>query len=96
MFLKTLKGLLLRIVDDIDSGNTNISEEEAIQIASIISNLSYKRFSKYSACRYLNISRATFDNYVREGKIPKGKHDIGFKELSWSKKDLDEFIKNNK
>ena len=37
------------------------------------------------------ISRATFDNYVRAGKIPKGEHAIGFKELSWSMKDLDEF-----
>lgn len=23
----------------------------------------------------------------------KGKHEIGFKELSWSKKELDEFVK---
>lgn len=23
-----------------------------------------------------------FDNYVREGKLPRGKHEIGFKELS--------------
>lgn len=51
-----------------------------------------KRLSKYAACEYLNVSRATFDNYVREGKLPKGKHEIGFKELSWDKKTLDEFI----
>lgn len=31
--------------------------------------------------------------YVREGKLPRGKHEIGFKELSWSKKELDEFVK---
>lgn len=55
-----------------------------------------KRLSKYAACEYLNVSRATFDNYVREGKLPRGKHEIGFKELSWSKKDLDEFIKKMK
>ena len=41
----------------------------------------------------MNVSRATFDNYVREGKLPRGKHEIGFKELSWSKKELDEFVK---
>lgn len=52
-----------------------------------------KRLSKYAACKYLNVSRATFDNYVREGKLPRGKHEIGFKELSWSKKELDEFVK---
>lgn len=52
-----------------------------------------KRLSKYAACEYLNVNRATFDNYVREGKLPRGKHEIGFKELSWSKKELDEFVK---
>lgn len=51
-----------------------------------------KRLSKYAACEYLNVSRATFDNYVREGKLPRGKHEIGFKELSWNKKTLDEFM----
>lgn len=52
--------------------------------------------SKYAACRYLNVSRATFDNYVRADKLPKGNHEIGFKELSYSKKDLDEFIRKYK
>lgn len=52
--------------------------------------------SKYEACQYLNISRATFDNYVREGKLPKGTKEAGFKELSWSRKELDMFINKNK
>lgn len=55
-----------------------------------------RRLSKYAACEYLNVSRATFDNYVREGKLPRGKHEIGFKELSWNKKTLDEFIRRSK
>lgn len=48
--------------------------------------------SKYSACKYLNVSRATFDNYVRLGKLPRGIHKAGFEELFYRKKDLDEFI----
>lgn len=40
----------------------------------------------------LEVRRATFDNYVREGKLPRGKHEAGFKELSWSRKDLDSFV----
>ena len=55
-----------------------------------------KRLSKYQACQYLNISRSSFDNYVREGKLPRGKHVAGFKELGWFKKDLDKFIKDCK
>lgn len=47
--------------------------------------------SKYQACQYLNVSRATFDNYVREGSLPRGKKEAEFKELFWQAKDLDLF-----
>lgn len=92
--LKVIRRILLKIIDDIDSGNSNLSEDEALEVLDNLKRLSNKekRLSKYSACQYLNVSRATFDNYVREGKIPKGKHEIGFKELSWNQKELDEFI----
>lgn len=89
--LRVIRSLLLKIVDDIDAGNSNISEGEAIEIVDSLKRFTdkEKRLSKYAACEYLNVSRATFDNYV----IPRGKHEIGFKELSWSKKELDEFVK---
>lgn len=94
--LDIIKKLLLKIVDDIDAGNSNISEEESIELIKNLKRFTDKeqRMSKYAACQYLNISRATFDNYVREGKLPKGKHEIGFKELSWTKKILDDFIRS--
>jgi len=40
--------------------------------------------------------RASFDNYVRSGKLPQGLKVTGFKEKFWTKKNLDEFIKLNK
>lgn len=93
--LKVIRSLLLKIVDDIDAGNSNISEGEAIEIVDSLKRFTdrERRLSKYAACEHLNVSRATFDNYVREGKLPRGKHEIGFKELSWSKKELDESVK---
>lgn len=96
--LKIIRNLLLQIIDNIDAGNSNLSEDEAIQTIKYLKELTdkEKRLSKYQACQYLNISRATFDNYIKEGKLPKGKKQLGFKELSWAKKVLDEFIKNNK
>ena len=95
--LKIIKSLLLKVVNDIDAGNTNIDEDEALEIIKVLKRCSdNSRFSKYSACQYLNVSRATFDNYIREGKLPKGKHEIGFKELSWDKATLDEFIKKRR
>lgn len=92
--LKVLRNLLLKIVDNIDAGNSNITEKDSIEIIYALKRFTDKkqRLSKYSACQYLNVSRATFDNYVREGKLPRGKHEAGFKELSWDKKTLDEFI----
>lgn len=79
-------------------GNSNITEEEAVELVDTLKRLTdrQKRLSKYEACRYLNMSRATFDNYIREGKLPKGAKEVGFKELSWSRKELDEFITNNR
>ena len=93
--LKVIRSLLLKIVDDIDAGNSNINEADSIEIVKALSEYTRKDkgISKYSACEYLNISRATFDRYVSEGKLPKGKHEIGFKELRWYKKDLDECVK---
>lgn len=93
-----IRSLLMKIVDDIDAGNSNITEDEATKLIDTLKELTdkEKRLSKYAACEYLNVNRATFDNYVREGKLPKGKHEIGFKELSWSKKDLDEFVRKSR
>lgn len=94
--LIAIRELLLRTIDDIDSGNSNIDEADALSIVEVLREFTRKDrpLSKYSACRYLNISRASFDNLIRKGKIPKGKKLSGFKELMWTKKELDEVINN--
>ena len=96
--IELIKKYLLKIIDDIDAGNSNLTEKEAVELVNTLKSLTdrQKRLSKYEACRYLNVSRATFDNYVKEGKLPKGIKEPGFKELSWSRKELDEFITNNR
>lgn len=96
--IELIKKYLLKIVDDIDAGNSNLTESEAVELVDTLKRLTdrEKRLSRYEACRYLNVSRATFDNYVREGKLPRGKHEAGFKELSWNKKTPDEFIRRSK
>ena len=88
--LQTIKKLLLNIVSDIDAGNSNIDEDEAMEIIKLLKETVRRDvpMSKYQAYTFLNISRATFDNLVREGKLPKGKKVAGFKELQWFKKDL--------
>lgn len=78
--LKIIRKLLLQIINDIDVGNTNINEEEGIEIINLLNKLRSEKYSKYKAYTYLNISRATFDNLVREGKLPRGIKEPGFKE----------------
>lgn len=94
--LQQIKKYLLDIADDIDAGNSNLTEEEMLKVAKCLKEYSRKDLpmSKYQAYTYLNISRATFDNLVREGKLPKGKKVQGFKELQWFKKDLIKAKKN--
>ena len=96
--INTLRKALVQIISDIDTGNTNLEEDEEMEILSTITSVMDKKatLSKYQACNYLGISRATFDNYVREGKLPKGKKEQGFKELFWTKKELTEAIKKFK
>ena len=96
--LKVLANLLRDLAARIDAGNSNLTEQEAIELVSVIGHYTNREeyISKYEACKYLNISRATFDNYVKEGKLPKGKERISFKELAWTKKDLDEAVKKLK
>ena len=96
--LKVIKSLLERIRNDIDCGNSSITEDEAMDIIKIIKSYTDKtqRLSKYQACQKLNVSRATFDNLVREGVIPRGEKVIGFKELFWEEKTLDEVVKSRR
>lgn len=95
--LKIIRETLLKIVNDIDTGNSNLSPEECEEVIEYLSGITNKneKLSKYQACKYLKVSRATFDNYVKAKKIPNGRKQIGFKELFWYKKDLDKFIENN-
>lgn len=96
--LKIIRSLLLKIVDDIDCGNSKATEEEELELIKVLQAYTDKtvRMSKYQACQYLNMSRASFDNYVREGKLPRGKKEAGFKELFWIQKDLDTFKKKSR
>lgn len=99
IIVKTFRDLLISIVHRIDNGDCDLSEDEATELVSAVKKYADRdvRMSKYQACEYLHISRATFDNYVSNERIPKGTHQQGFKELYWLKKDLDKFkLERNK
>jgi excisionase family DNA binding protein len=89
--IKSIRLLLGKVIDDIDAGNSNINAEEANEIIEYLTVMTnkYEKLSIYQACKYLNISRATFDHWVKIGKIPKGRKQQGFKELFYYRQDLD-------
>ena len=92
--IQILRNLLQQLIDDIDAGNSNVPNEEDLnEIINIIQRSNSKQLSKIEAANYLGVCRATFDNYVKNGWIPKGTKRQGFKELSWNKSDLDEFLR---
>lgn len=91
--LQLIKTVLQQFIDDIDSGNSNISEEQQSKILDLINEINSEELSKVESANYIGVSRATFDNYVSKGLLPKGKKRQGFKELSWNKNDLNKFLK---
>lgn len=88
--IELLRKCLVNVVENIDAGNSYFTDEETDEILDIINKATntQNKLSKYQACKYLNVSRATFDNWVRDGKIPEGKKEPGFKEKFWTKESL--------
>jgi predicted DNA-binding transcriptional regulator AlpA len=86
LIVKYLKELIARF----ESDTTEVSESQAIDILRVIA---HEAVSKEQACSFLNLSRSRFDELVREGRIPKGKKVVGYKELRWYKDEL-ELCKN--
>lgn len=79
--INLIRKLLVKIIEDIDSGNSELNEDESVELLEYISEITNKneKLSKYQACKYLKMNRATFDKYVSKGKIPKGRKQQGFK-----------------
>jgi predicted DNA-binding transcriptional regulator AlpA len=80
MTTKIITQLLRNLADNIDAGNTNASEEELLEMCDYLGFITNPegKISKYQAVKFLGVSRATFDNYVAKGLIPKGMKQQGF------------------
>ena len=92
--LELIKLAFQQFINDIDSGNSNINQEQQKELLDLIQKFTQKQLSKIEAANYIGVSRATFDNYISKGLLPKGTKRQGFKELSWNKQDLDKFLQS--
>jgi DNA-binding CsgD family transcriptional regulator len=83
MEFKILAHLLRGLVDNIDAGNSNITEAEMMELCEMISNSSNpdEKISKYQTAELLGVSHKTVDYYVRKRYIPHGRQEVGFKEI---------------
>jgi predicted DNA-binding protein len=93
--LRVIRDFLQNVVDKIDEGKSTLTKETCEAIIDHINDVAIteEKLSKYQACRFLNMSRATFDNHVRSGRLPRGRKQQGFKELFYYKRDLEKFLK---
>lgn len=94
--LRLIKKLLLELIRRIDEEKCLLKDEDCDDIIIQLKHVSLpdEKYSKYQACNYLHCSRATFDNHVRKGHIPRGRKEQGFTELFWYKRDLDKLAEN--
>ena len=90
--MKLLRSLLEQMLNDMDSGNFRISEDEQEELIDLIQKITSKELSKTESADYIGVSRATFDNYIKKGLIPEGKKYQGRSNLLWRKSDLDKYL----
>lgn len=95
--LKVIKDLLLKIINNIDTGNSNLTEDQAIEVIKIIKNYTdtTQYYNRTQAAKYLHCSIQSFDLYRKEGKIPEGIKQAGGVR-QWTKQQLDNFINSSK
>jgi len=77
---------LRELADKFDAGTSEATEQQCLDILHIVG---HERMSKEQACRYLNMPINTFNQYVSRGIIPKGRKEVGYKELTYYKDELD-------
>lgn len=69
--LKIIREILLKIVNDIDTGNSNLSPEECEEVIEYLSGITNKneKLSKYQACKYLKVSRRLLTIMLRQRRF---------------------------
>ena len=81
--------------DEIDAGNSNISESEQEEVVQLLQKIYSQKLSTIQAANYIGVCRSTFENYVNKGLIPKGIKEQVVHGLFWYKCDLDKYLKEN-
>lgn len=90
--VEVIKCVLKQLLNDLDSGNSSISEKEQEELLQLYEKISRKELNKTEASDYLGISTGTLNNYINRGWIPEGIKKRGSSQKVWFKSDLDKFL----
>ena len=86
---KLLSKTIRDTADKFDAGTSELTEEEAMDVLSI---LSHKVLSKEQACDFVGLKPSQFNLLIATNKLPKGRKRRGFKELVWYEDELRDAI----
>lgn len=81
---------LEQIADKLRKGTSLVDKDTVLDCLELLSAGDKTQImSKVEACKFMRMGRATFDSYVKMGFIPEGKKQVGLKELTWNKLELE-------
>ena len=90
--LEVIKSALRQILNDMDSGNSTISESEQQELLNLFEKINKQELNKTETAEYLGVSTSTINNYVNRGWIPEGIKKAGSSQKVWLKSDLNKFL----
>ena len=90
--LDIIKSALRQLLNNMDSGNSSISESEQQELLNLFEKINKQELNKTETAEYLGVSTSTVNNYVNRGWIPEGIKKAGSSQKVWLKSDLNKFL----
>lgn len=92
MNVELIKMGLKQVLDDLDAGNSHMTEEQCEVLMKTLRDFQPKsKMSYYQAAQYLKKSRKSIDYYIQQGWLTP-RSEAGFHEKFFYKEDLDKFL----
>ncbi len=81
--------MLIQVGNKIKAGNSELTEEEAMDVMRIIV---HEPIGREEVCKEMNINNNKFYDLLALNKIPKGRKRRSFKELYWYRDEIKDAI----
>lgn len=88
----TIIKILKDTINKIENDECSLDDEEILSIAK---NLIHIKLNIEQTCNYINVSRATLNRMIIDGRLPKPKKTLDGDKY-WFQDELDDYIKEHK